>query len=87
MLRVSNTWLGVEVDTGSVGMAEPLADLVVDNTDETEITLASSRPFEPVTEGDRIQLRSTSIDPMWRTWGLSSSSEGTAPPMTTNLLR
>jgi hypothetical protein len=39
VLRVSNTWLGLEVDGGALGAAEGLAD-IVDSTATDEITLA-----------------------------------------------
>lgn len=40
VLRVSNNWLGLEVDQSGLSLAEPLADLIVDNTSGDEITLA-----------------------------------------------
>lgn len=40
VLRVSNTWLGLEVDGGGLSWAEPLADMIVDNRAGDEITLA-----------------------------------------------
>lgn len=40
VLRVSNNWLGLEVDQGSLSWAEPLANMVVDNKSGDEITLA-----------------------------------------------
>lgn len=40
VLRVSNTWLGLEIDAGGLSWAEPLADMIVDNRAGDEITLA-----------------------------------------------
>lgn len=40
VLRVSNTWLGLEVEGGGLSWAPPLADLVVDNRAGDEIALA-----------------------------------------------
>ena len=40
VLRVSNTWLGLEVDGGGLSWAPPLADMIVDNQAGDEITLA-----------------------------------------------
>src|SRR3546814_10565660 len=40
VLRVSNNWLGLEVDGSGLSSAEPLADLIVDNSARDEITLA-----------------------------------------------
>lgn len=40
VLRVSNTWLGLEIDGGSLSWALPLADMIVDNQAGDEITLA-----------------------------------------------
>lgn len=40
VLRVSNTWLGLEVDPDGLSSAEPLADMIVDNTTGDDITLA-----------------------------------------------
>jgi len=40
VLRVSNNWLGLQVDGGGLSSAEPLADLIVDNRAGDEITLA-----------------------------------------------
>lgn len=40
VLRVMNNWLGLEVESGHLGMAQPLSDLVVDTVDADEITLA-----------------------------------------------
>lgn len=39
VLRVSNNWLGLEVDGGSLSWAEPLAGMIVDNQAGDEITL------------------------------------------------
>lgn len=39
VLRVSNNWLGLEVGQSSLSLAEPLADMIVDNTSGDEITL------------------------------------------------
>jgi len=40
VLRVSNIWLGLEVDGGGLSWAPPLADMVVDNRAGDEITVA-----------------------------------------------
>lgn len=40
VLRVSNTWLGLEVNPGGLSLAEPLADMIVDSNAGDEITLA-----------------------------------------------
>lgn len=40
VLRVSNNWLGLEVDYSGLSWAEPLADMIVDNQSGDEITLA-----------------------------------------------
>lgn len=40
VLRVSNNWLGLEVEPGSLRMAHPLSDLIVDSGATDEITLA-----------------------------------------------
>lgn len=40
VLRVSNTWLGLEVDPGGLSSAEPLADMIVDSSAGDEIALA-----------------------------------------------
>ena len=40
VLRVSNTWLGLEVDAGFHAMGIALAEIITDNTDEDEVTLA-----------------------------------------------
>lgn len=40
VLRVSNTWLGLEVDGRNLSFAEPLADMIVDSPTNDEITLA-----------------------------------------------
>lgn len=40
VLRVSNNWLGLEVDHGGLSWAEPLANMIVDNKSGDEITLA-----------------------------------------------
>lgn len=40
VLRVSNNWLGLEVDDGGLSWAEPLADMIVDSKADDEITLA-----------------------------------------------
>src|SRR3546814_7480788 len=41
VLRGSNNWLGLEVDGSGLSSAEPLADLIVDNSARDEITLAT----------------------------------------------
>jgi len=40
VLRVSNNWLGLEVDQSGLSSVEPLADMIINNKSGDEITLA-----------------------------------------------